>query len=124
MTSSSVMVMPQSVSGPAQGNTPGEDAPSPQESPVTAPSAPSTLADYNDAASDNGSDASSASLISFPASSDEEDDVDAALWQDSRAHVSVDLGVASAESAAPGTERRAANGEYVVLFDDSSSEED
>jgi next-to-BRCA1 protein 1 len=64
----------------------------------------------DDTASDNGSDGSSVSLISIP-SSDSEDD-DPTIWEDSRTHAVL----------LPSARARAGM-EYVVLYDDSSSDE-
>jgi hypothetical protein len=63
----------------------------------------------DDAISDVGSDASSVSLISVPSSEDEDDEI----WQDSRSHVVV-----------PEPERARAAMEYVVIYDEGSSEEE
>jgi next-to-BRCA1 protein 1 len=63
----------------------------------------------DDAASDAGSVGSSVSLISVPSSEDE----DAEDWQDSRSHV---------VTSSPETLTDAA--EYIVLFDDASSDEE
>jgi next-to-BRCA1 protein 1 len=63
----------------------------------------------DDSASDNGSDGSSVSLISIPSS---EDDDDPTIWEDSRTH---------AVLLPP--DRARAGLEYVVLYDDSSSDE-
>jgi next-to-BRCA1 protein 1 len=108
---SSSIVMPQSApvrstapSDVANGNILQQASSLPQVSPVTAASRLAT----DDAASDNGSDASSVSLISVPSS---EDDIDQAEWEDSRSHVLV-----------PSPAR--AGMEYVVLYDESSSDEE
>jgi len=63
----------------------------------------------DDATSDNGSDGSSVSLISIPSS---DDDDDPTIWEDSRSHVVL-----------PTPDRARAAMEYVVLYDDSSSDE-
>lgn len=63
----------------------------------------------DDAASDSGSIGSSVSLISVPSSDDE----DAEDWQDSRSHV---------VTSPPEALRDAAD--YIVLFDDTSSDEE
>ncbi|KAJ7597410.1 hypothetical protein C8J56DRAFT_920004 [Mycena floridula] len=96
MTSSSV-IMPQLGAAPLAG-----EARSISSAAVTARSTPAS--EY--AASDAGSDASSVSLISVPTSS--EDD-----WQDSRAQVPAPTGASGEEAE-----------EYVVLYEESSSEED
>jgi hypothetical protein len=83
-------------------------APSHMMSPLTAASGVTT--DY--AASDNGSDASSVSLISVPSS---EDDSDEDEWEASRSHVVV---------PPPGPNRGLSGMEYVVLYDESSSDEE
>lgn len=77
---------------------------------VTAPSSPQPHQD--DAASDGGSDSSSVSLVSVPTSEDEED---VALWEASRSLAVV---------GAPERPRGANALEYVVLYDDISSDEE
>jgi next to BRCA1 gene 1 protein len=67
--------------------------------------------DDADAASDGGSIGSSVSLISVPSSDDE----DAEDWQDSRSHV---------VTSPPEIQTMRDAGEYVVLFDDTSSDEE
>jgi next to BRCA1 gene 1 protein len=79
-----------------------------QHSPSSRATAVSRLT-LEDAVSDDGSDASSVSLISVPSSEDVEDDE---VWQDSRSHVLV-----------TSPERARAALEYVVLYDESSEEE-
>jgi len=79
-----------------------------QHSPSSHATAVSRLT-LEDAVSDDGSDASSVSLISVPSSEDVEDDE---VWQDSRSHVVV-----------TSPERARAALEYVVLYDESSEEE-
>jgi next-to-BRCA1 protein 1 len=104
---SSSIVMPQSASVkssvPAEVETPDTTARSTPMSlsPITAPSKP---------ASENGSDSDTMSLISIPSSEDEDEDEE---WEDSRVN---------AVNAATETVRSAM--EYVVLYDDSSSDED
>jgi len=65
----------------------------------------------DDAASDGGSIGSSVSLISVSSSDDE----DAEDWQDSRSHV---------VTSPPEIQTMRDAGEYVVLFDDTSSDEE
>ena len=110
---SSSIVMPQSA--PVRSTASSEVAngqilPQPPcvMSPLTAASRITT--DY--AASDNGSDASSVSLISVPSSEDDSDEDD---WEASRSHVLV---------PPPGPGRGLTGMEYVVLYDESSSSEE
>jgi next-to-BRCA1 protein 1 len=112
LASSSVIMMPQSA-GSARSTAPSDLA-GPQGSrhtfPLVRDSSIGTVSKLStdDAASDAGSVGSSVSLISVPSSDDE----DAEDWQDSRSHA----------PTSPETLRDAA--EYIVLFDDTSSDED
>lgn len=110
MTSSSVIIMPQLNSVANKDETSSQRSSS---AAVTAPSNPRTVSDY--AASEAGSDTSLVSLVSMPASSEED-------WEDSRTNVHVAPSVAG-RSAGDGTLSEEAE-EYVVLYDDSSSEEE
>lgn len=112
LASSSVIMMPQSA-GSARSTAPSDLAGplgSRHTFPLVRDSSIGTVSklSMDDAASDAGSIGSSVSLISVPSSDDE----DAEDWQDSRSHAPT-----SAE-----TLRDAA--EYIVLFDDTSSDED
>lgn len=98
MTSSSIIVMPQTLNEGVSGRS------SSHGTPVTAPSKPPTETD--DSVSEAGSDTSSISLVSIPGSLEDDDEAE---WQDSR-----DVPTGNV----PETE------EYVVLYDDHSSEED
>jgi len=109
LASSSIIMMPQAAasahsSAPSDitGVQQNQTFPLTRNSSITAASKLST----DDAASDGGSIGSSVSLISVPSSEDED-------WQDSRSR-----GVTSP----PETLRDAA--EYIVLFDDTSSDEE
>jgi len=113
LASSSIVMMPQAAAS-AHSTAPLDLAgiqqnqrtfPSSRDSSITAASKLST----DDAASDSGSIGSSVSLIDIYSSDDE----DAADWQDSRSLV---------VTSPPETLRDAA--EYIVLFDDTSSEEE
>jgi len=108
LSSSSIIIMPQSAPAQSQSSVPSvhgnHDASSPVTgSPVTAPSQPPT----DDAASDCGSDGSSIELVSVPSSEDEDEP---AMWEDSRSHAAVD--------------RTRTAMEYVLLYDDNSSSEE
>ena len=95
MTSSSVIVMPQTLGeASVRSSSPG--------TPVTARSKPET----EDSVSEADSDTSSISLVSIPASLDEEEEE----WQDSE-----DVATRNVPEE---TE------EYVVLYDENSSEEE
>jgi next to BRCA1 gene 1 protein len=113
LASSSIVMMPQAAAS-AHSTAPLDLAgiqqnqrtfPSSRDSSITAASKLST----DDAAYDSGSIGSSVSLIDIYSSDDE----DAADWQDSRSLV---------VTSPPETLRDAA--EYIVLFDDTSSEEE
>ncbi|KII93409.1 hypothetical protein PLICRDRAFT_35617 [Plicaturopsis crispa FD-325 SS-3] len=98
---SSVVIMPQSASSSPVRE--GSAQASPSTSPVTAPSHPSSAYEGSD-------DGSEISVISMPSSSDDEDD---AIWEDSRSHVVVSP-----------REHVRAGMEYVLLYDENSSEEE
>jgi next-to-BRCA1 protein 1 len=113
LASSSVVMMPQSA-GSARSTAPSDIADplgSRHTFSLVRDSSIGTVSKLStdDAASDAGSVGSSVSLISVPSSDDE----DAEDWQDSRSH---------APTTSPETLRDAA--EYIVLFDDTSSDED
>lgn len=119
MSSSSIIVMPNAA--PQASTAPSTEAPA-TSVPVTATvSAASTLLvsdDDDDSISDVGSDASSISLISMPASDDE----DVAVWEDSRSQT-------TAERVAQTTAEREAQAQtgamdYVLLYDENSSSEE
>ncbi|KAF4573271.1 hypothetical protein EYR36_007782 [Pleurotus pulmonarius] len=90
----------------------------PSSASISTPSEPSLASTNPDVASDAGSVGSDVSLISVPSSGapdfdDEEDEEDeAVVWEDSRSHFSNERPPANTE-----------NIEYVLLFDDNSSEE-
>jgi len=113
LASSSVIMMPQSA-GSTHSTAPSDLA-GPQGSghtfPLVRDASIGTVSKLStdDTASDAGSVGSSVSLISVPSDDDDEDVED---WQDSRSHV----------PTSPETLRDAA--EYIVLFDDESSDED
>jgi len=115
LASSSIIVMPQSAASArsiAQSDL--TDLHSNQQTfPLTRDlSLPVSKSSVDDATSDGGSIGSSVSLISVPSSEDEDEDVDED-WHDSRSHV---------VNSSPENFRDAA--EYVVLFDDTSSDEE
>jgi next-to-BRCA1 protein 1 len=112
LASSSVIMMPQAAasahsSGPSVLGLNRQIMSLTRESSATATSKLS----MDDTASDGGSVGSSVSLISVPSS--DEDDEDEDDWQDSRAHLVV---------TPPQNSRDAA--EYIVLYDDASSDEE
>ena len=111
LASSSIIVMPQSAASARsiaqsdltdlQGNQ--------QAFPLTRNlSLPVSKSSVDDTTSDGGSIGSSVSLISVPSEDEDEDD-----WRDSRSHV---------VNPSPENFRDAA--EYIVLFDDTSSDEE
>jgi len=109
LASSSVIMMPQAAAsahstGPSIIGLSRQIMSLTRESSTTATSKLS----MDDTASDGGSVGSSVSLISVPSSDEDEDD-----WQDSRAQVVV---------TPPQNSRDAA--EYIVLYDDASSDEE
>jgi len=107
--SSIIMPMPNSAFSNASAHVPSETAPSVTES------APTSMASTDDNISDAGSD--DISLISMPSSSDDEDE---ALWHDTRSQTTAELAAAAAAQAAASP--RAAAMDYVLLYDDNSSE--
>jgi hypothetical protein len=112
MTSSSIIVMPQ-VNPVEDTATDAVVAASVSSRPASPVTAPLTATEDGDAVSEYGSEASSVSLISVPTSASSEDDVQDALWEDSRASVHVE----------PVGDNRD-EGEYVVLYDDSTSDDE
>jgi len=107
--SSIIMPMPNSAFSHSSANVPSETAPSVTES------APASMTSTDDNISDAGSD--DISLISMPSSSDDEDE---ALWHDTRSQTTAELAAAAAAQAAASP--RAASMDYVLLYDDNSSE--
>jgi next to BRCA1 gene 1 protein len=112
LASSSIIVMPQSAASARsvaqsdltdlKGNQ--QTFPLSRDLPL-----PVSKSSVDDATSDGGSIGSSVSLISVPSSEDEDEDD----WHDSRSHV---------VNSSPENFRDAA--EYIVLFDDTSSDEE
>jgi len=101
---SSSIIMPQSA--PAKSAASSDIVTAMIVSPAIA-----SLPRTDDATSDNESDGSSVSLISIPSSDDDDDDP--SIWEDSRSHAAL----------LPPPDRARAAMEYVVLYDDSSSDE-
>jgi next to BRCA1 gene 1 protein len=102
--------MPQSA--PVRSSAPSDMVVSNEPSSVmSTPATDASRLTADDAGSDVGSDnGSSVSLISVPSSEDEDDE---AFYEDSRSHVTV----TRPDRVRPGME-------YVVLYDESSSEEE
>ena len=105
LASSSIIMMPQAAAS-AHSNAPSDIQHNQQAFPHSSITAESKLSTDDDA-SDGGSIGSSVSLISVPSSDDDED------WQDSRSR---------GATSSPETLRDAT--EYIVLFDDTSSDEE
>jgi len=113
LASSSIVMMPQAAAS-TRSTAPSDLMGIQQNQQTFPPSRDSSITSasrlsMDDAVSDNGSIGSSVSLIDVCSSDDE----DAADWQDSRTHV---------VTSPPETLRDAAD--YIVLFDDTSSEEE
>jgi len=117
-SSSVIMPVPNVASVQASAHVPSETAHSVTES------IPASISSIDDSISDAGSDVS---LISMPSSSEDEDE---ALWHDTRSQTTAELAAAAAahaaavssaaSSRAPGSTVTAMD--YVVLYDDNSSE--
>ena len=118
-SSSVIMPMPNAASVHASTQVPSETAHSVTES------IPASVSSIDDSISDAGSDVS---LISMPSSSEDEDE---ALWHDTRSQTTAELAAAAAAAQAaavssaaspraPGSTVTAMD--YVVLYDDNSSE--
>ncbi|KIM47460.1 hypothetical protein M413DRAFT_22123 [Hebeloma cylindrosporum] len=120
-SSSIIMPVPNAASLHASTHVPSETAHSVTES------GPASISSIDDSISDAGSDIS---LISMPSSSDDEDE---ALWHDTRSQTTAELAAAAAARAAATAGSSAAASprapgstvtamDYVVLYDDNSSE--
>jgi next-to-BRCA1 protein 1 len=118
-SSSIIMPMPNVASVHSSAHVPSETAHSVTES------VPASISSIDDTISDAGSDVS---LISMPSSSDDEDE---ALWHDTRSQTTAELAAAAAAAktaaAASAASPRAPGStvtamDYVVLYDDNSSE--
>jgi len=116
-SSSIIMPAPSVTSVRASAHVTSETAHSVTES------VPASISSIDDSISDAGSDIS---LVSMPSSSDDEDE---ALWHDTRSQTTAELAAAARAAAgslaasprAPGSTVTAMD--YVVLYDDNTSEE-